>query len=294
MYDFSVLLQFFISGITVGCVYGLVGIGFAVIYNSTGVANFAQGAFVMLGGMVAYVLYSIAGWPYLLALVAAIVIVSFVGLGMECSVIRPLRNRNAPAFSLILATVAIQVILANVVMRTVDDKPHVLPMFTDGPPIKVLGAAISLQALWIVGGALVLVYILSEFYRRTLFGKAMRACAINSEVAQILGIRVEYMMAASFTLSAAIGAVGGILVTPLQYTAFFVGISYAVSGFIAAIIGGVGNLLGAFVGGIIIGLLQSLSIIFLDSGYKNVVAFSVLLILLMLRPNGLFSSRAME
>jgi branched-chain amino acid transport system permease protein len=294
MYDFSVLLQFFISGITVGCVYGLVGIGFAVIYTSTGVANFAQGAFVMLGGMIAYVLYSIVGWPYVPALLAAIAIVSLVGLGMECVVIRPLRQRNAPAFSLILATVAVQVIIANVTMLTVDDKPHVLPMFTDGSPIKVFGAAVSLQALWIVGGSLMLVYLLSEFYRRTMIGKAMRACAINSEVAKILGIRVERMMALAFTLSAAIGAIGGILVTPLQYTAFFVGISYAVSGFIAAIIGGVGNLLGAFVGGVIIGLLQSLSIIFLDSGYKSAVAFTVLLILLVLRPNGLFASRATD
>ena len=118
----------------------------------------------------------------------------------------------------------------------------------------------------------------------------MRACAINPEVARILGIQVERMVAAGFMLSAALGAIGGVLITPARYTAFFVGIPFAVSGFIAAIIGGLGNPLGAFVGGIGLGVLQAVGVVFFDAGYKNVVAFTILLLLLFLRPQGLFKS----
>ena len=135
-----------------------------------------------------------------------------------------------------------------------------------------------------------LVFLLGLLYSRTSFGRAMRACAINPEVARILGIKVERMVAAGFILSAALGAIGGILLTPTQYTAFHIGVPFAVSGFIAAIIGGLGNPLGAFIGGIGLGVLQSVGVVFIDAGYKNVVAFGVLLLLLFVRPQGMFKS----
>ena len=141
---------------------------------------------------------------------------------------------------------------------------------------------------WYTGGFLV--FLLGLLYSRTSFGRAMRACAINPEVARILGIKVERMVAAGFILSAALGAIGGILITPTQYTAFHIGVPFAVSGFIAAIIGGLGNPLGAFIGGIGLGVLQSVGVVFIDAGYKNVVAFGVLLLLLFVRPQGMFRS----
>jgi branched-chain amino acid transport system permease protein len=294
MYSVANFLQFVISGVSVGCIYGLVGIGFSVIYNASSIANFAQGAFVMLGGMLTYLLYTVVGLPLFIAAVLAILAVAAIGLLMEIVVVNPLWRRHAPVFTLILATLACQVIAENSALRLLGDKPHTLPLFTDGPPFKIFGAAVSLQFPWIIGVSLLMVWLLRLLYKHTMLGKAMRACAINREVAQILGIRVEWMMAVAFALSAGIGAVGGILITPLQYTAFFVGIPYAVSGFVAAIIGGLGNPLGAFVGGIILGVLQSVGIIFLASGYKDVVAFSALILLLLVRPNGLFGSLVEE
>jgi branched-chain amino acid transport system permease protein len=288
VYDFPTLLQFLIGGLSVGCIYGLVGIGFSVLYNSSGIINFAQGGFVMLGGMLTYVLYSLVGVPLVLAMLAAIALVSLLGVAIEWTIIRPLRARNASVFMMILATLACQILIENFTLHLIDDKPHSIPYFTPGPPLKFLGAAIGLQVLWIIGVSLLLVFLLGLLYSRTSFGRAMRACAINPDVARILGIKVERMVAAGFMLSAALGAIGGILITPTQYTAFHIGVPFAVSGFIAAIIGGLGNPLGAFIGGIALGVLQAVGVVFIDAGYKNVVAFTILLMLLFFRPQGLF------
>lgn len=288
MYDVSTLLQFLIGGLSVGCIYGLVGIGFSVLYNSSGIINFAQGGFVMLGGMLTYVLYSLVGIPLVLAMLAAILLVGCLGLMIEWAIIRPLRMRNASVFMMILATLSCQILIENATLHLIDDKPHSIPYFSPGSPLQFLGAAVGLQIIWIVGVSLLLVFMLGVLYNRTGFGRAMRACAINPDIARILGIKVERMVAAGFMLSAALGAIGGILITPTQYTAFHIGVPFTVSGFIAAIIGGLGNPLGAFIGGIALGVLQAVGVVFFDAGYKNVVAFGILLILLFLRPQGLF------
>ncbi len=290
MYDLSTLLQFLVSGISVGCIYGLVGIGYSVLYNSSGIINFAQGGFVMLGGMLTYVLYTLAGLPLVIAILGAIALVSVLGLLIEWLVIRQLRVRHASAFIMILATLACQILIENATLHFIGDRPQYLPEFTPGDPLQVFGVSVSLQVIWIVGISILLVALLRLLYDHTRIGRAMRACAINPEMASSLGIRVEYMVAAGFLLSAALGAIGGVLITPTQYTAFYVGIPFAVSGFIAAIIGGLGNPTGAFFGGIMLGVLQSFGVVFFDAGYKNVVAFTVLLLLLFLRPQGLFKS----
>lgn len=290
MYSASTLLQFLVGGISVGCIYGLVGIGFSVLYNTSGIINFAQGGFVMLGGMLTYVLYTLLGLPLVLAMIGSIAFTGLLGLVIEWLVIKPLRKRDASVFIMILATLACQILIENGTLHLVDDKPHSLPYFTPGPPLQYGGVAIGLQTLWIIGVSLLIVFALGLLYSRTTFGRAMRACAINPEMASVLGMRVERMVASGFLLSAALGAIGGILITPTQYTAFFVGVSFSISGFVAAIIGGLGNPLGAFIGGIILGVLQSAGAVFIDAGYKDVVAFGVLLCILFLRPQGFFKS----
>jgi branched-chain amino acid transport system permease protein len=290
MYDLSTLLQFLVSGVSVGCIYGLVGIGYSVLYNSSGIINFAQGGFVMLGGMLTYVFFTLFGAPLVVAMLAAIAVVSALGIAIEWLVVRPLRARNASGFIMILATLACQIMIENAALHLIDDRPHSFPDFTPGAPLKFLGISVSLQVVWIVAVSLLLLFLLGLLYGRTKVGRAMRACAINAEMASSLGIRVEQMVAISFALSAALGAIGGVLITPTQYTAFFVGIPFAVSGFIAAIIGGLGNPVGAFIGGIGLGVLQSFGVVVFDAGYKNVVAFSVLVIILTIRPQGLFKS----
>ena len=209
MYDFSTLLQFLIGGISVGCIYGLVGIGFSVLYNSSGIINFAQGGFVMLGGMLTYILYSLVGVP--------------LPAGDACrhragELPWPRHRMGGDPAAACAQCVSVRhdpgdarlpILIENATLHLVDDKPHSIPYFTPGPPLQFLGAALGLQIIWIIGVSLFLVFLLGllSTVARS-FGRAMRACAINPEVARILGIKVERMVAAGFILSAALGAIG--------------------------------------------------------------------------------------
>ena len=289
MGDIGYLTQILISGVSIGCIYGLIAVGFCVIYNASGIVNFAQGAFVMLGGIVTHALMQL-GMPMLAAAAASVVFGAALGIVIERVVVRPLWDRNATMFVMILATLAAQIVIERATLIAVGDQPKALPVFTDLPPIRIAGIAISYQILWIVGASLIIVVLLGLFFKATKTGKAMRACAINREAAALQGIPVERMLALAFALSAGLGAIAGILITPTQYTAFNVGVPFAISGFIAAIIGGFGRPLGAFLGGIMLGLAQSLAIVTFGAGLKNVAALSVLLLFLFIRPSGIFGS----
>jgi branched-chain amino acid transport system permease protein len=287
MPDLSYLPQILVSGIGTGCVYGLIGIGFCVIYNTSGIVNFAQGAFVMLGGMVTQFALQRLGMPLIAAAAVAVVAVALSGIVLERVVVRPLWDRNAAMFVMILATLAAQIVMERLTLIGAGDQPRTLPVFTDLPPIRIGAVAVSYQFLWIVGGSLAVIALLGLFFKSTKTGKAMRACAVNREAAALQGIPVERMLALSFALSAALGAVAGILVTPTQYTAFNVGVPFAISGFIAAIVGGFGRPFGAFLGGIMLGLTQAVAVVALGAGFKNAAALSVLLLFLFVRPGGL-------
>lgn len=288
--DINLVLQSLVSGVSIGCVYGLIGIGFCVIYNASGIVNFAQGAFVMIGGMATYVLMTHYNLPYAVAAVGAILLAGIVGAVVERLVVRPLWNRNAAMFVMILATLAAQIVIERLAYIIVDDQPKTLPPFTDFPAIMLGGIAISYQSLWIVGCSALIIFGLNAFFRSTRTGKAMRAVSINAEAAALQGIPVSRMLTLAFVLSAMLGASAGILLTPTQYTAFNMGVPFAISGFIAAIIGGFGKPLGAFIGGIALGVIQSMAILELGAGFKNVAALSLLLLFLFFRPSGLLGS----
>jgi branched-chain amino acid transport system permease protein len=286
--DATFVLQTVISGVGTGIIYGLIGIGFCVIYNASGIVNFAQGMFVMLGGMVTHALLTQAGLSPVLAIPLAVVLCAALGIAVDRLVVQPLWRRNATMFVMILATLAAQIVVERITLLVAGDQPRTFSGFTTAAPWKVGGIAISPQLVWIAGASLVLVAGLALFFARTRTGRAMRACAINREAAALQGIPVSRMLALSFALSAALGAIAGILITPTQYTAFNVGVPFAISGFIAAILGGFGNAAGAFAGGIMLGVAQALAIVIFGAGFKNVAALSILLIFLLARPQGLF------
>lgn len=290
MADFSYIPQVLVSGLGIGCVYGLIGIGFCVIYNASGIVNFAQGAFVMLGGMITQSLMQAQGLPLIPAALVAVLVVALLGVGLERLVVRPLWNRKATMFTMILATLAAQIVIERVALLVWGDQPRSMKVFTDLPPLQFGGVAVSYQLLWIVGASLIAVGGLAAFFRLSRTGKAMRACAINREAAALQGIPVSRMLAAAFAISAGLGAMAGILITPTQYTAFNVGVPFAISGFIAAIVGGFGRPFGAFLGGLMLGLVQSLAILGFGAGLKTVAALSVLLVFLFIRPSGLLGA----
>src|SRR3989442_4151977 len=211
-------------------------------------------------------------------------VVAALGFALELTVIRPLWRRQAPLLVLILATLALQVMLENGTMHALGTDPHTFPPFGGVDPVRLVGVSVARQTFWIVGGSLVLVAGLALFYRRTLTGQAMRACAVNREVAALLAIPVERMLAGSFALSAALGAAGGVLITPTQYTAFHVALPFGISGFVAAIIGGFGNAGGAFLRGLILGVTEALAGGVIRSGFKEDLTLELLLALLFCRP----------
>lgn len=290
MPDSALLLQFLVTGAGTGCVYGLVAIGFCVIYNASGIVNFAQGAFVMLGGVVTSALSTRAGWPVPLAALAAVGVAVALGLLTDLLVVRPLWRRRATMFVAILATLAVQIVVERLALLVVGDAPLNLPPITAGGPIWLGPVALDPQIAWILAASLVLMTLLWLFFGRTAIGRAMRACAIDRDAASLLGIPVSALVACAFGLSAAIGALAGVLVTPTQFTAYNVGVPFAISGFIAAILGGFGNPFGAFLGGLMLGIVQALATVAFGAGTRNVFALGLLLLFLLLRPQGLLGN----
>src|SRR5215470_365876 len=286
------LMQSLVNGVGIGLVYGLIAIGFCVIYNASGIVNFAQGVFVMLGGMFAHAFLVNMGLPLVLAAAISIVLVAVVGVLVQILVIRPMWTRKAPMFAIILATLAVQLLIEQVVILTMGDQPRTYPEFTSGGPLKIGQIAIGYQLFWVLGCGALMVGLLTLFFNKTRVGRALRACSQNREAAALLGIPVGTMLMLSFALSAALGAAAGILITPTQYTAYSIGGPFGVNGFIAAIIGGFGSAPAALFGGILLGIVQSGAIVVFGAGYKNVVALTVLLIVLLFFPRGLFGGLA--
>ena len=289
MVDLVQFLQTLVNGVGLGLIYGLIGIGFCVIYNASGIVNFAQGVFFMLGGMVCHTLLNRLGLPLWLAALLTIPIVGAVGMLIEVAIIRPMLNRGASMFAVILATLATQILIERITILTLGDQPRTFDEFTAGGPLKIGQLAIGYQLFWVLGCGALMTLGLWAFFTHTRTGRALRACSQNREAAALLGIPVKRMLLLSFVLSAGLGAVAGILVTPTQYTAYNVGTPFGVNGFIAAIIGGFGSAAGALAGGLLLGVLQALAIVLLGAGFKNVAALTALLVVLLLFPSGLFA-----
>lgn len=284
-------LQFLISGLTVGAVYALVALGFTLIYNASGVVNFAQGEFVMLGGMVT-VFVSAAGVPLPLAALIAICVSIITGLLLHRLAIEP--ARGASAVTLIIITIGASILLRGIAQVVFDKQFHKLPAFSGDTPVDVLGAAVQPQSFWVLGGAAIVVLALYTFLEHTVLGKAVLATAANRLAARLVGINTTTIMALAFGGSAAIGAVAGILVTPITLTSYDVGTILALKGFAAAMLGGMGNPLGAVVGGLLIGLLEAFGAGYISSTYKDAFAFLVILFVLFAAPQGLFGRRVVE
>ena len=286
------LIQSLVNGLGIGLIYGLIAIGFSVIYNASGIVNFAQGVFVMLGGMFAHTILTRYGLPIWLSAILSTILVAAAGVLVQIFVINPMWRRNAPLFAIILATLAVQLLIEQIVILTLGDQPRTYPEFTAGGPLKIGAIAIPYQLFWILGCGAVMVFALTQFFERTRMGRALRACAQNREAAALLGIPVERMLVVAFALSAALGGVAGILLTPPQYTAYLIGTPFGINGFVAAIIGGFGSPVAALVGGIFLGVIQSEAIVFFGAGVKNIISLSLLLIVLLFFPKGLFGGFA--
>lgn len=283
------LLQYLFTGITIGAIYGMVALGFNIIYSATGIINLAQGEFVMLGGMMMVYLTAIIKLPMVVSFFLSILIVTMIGAAFERAAIHPLKSPSV--ITLIIITVAASILFKGGAMFAWGKHTFSLPPFSGEKPISVLGATILPQTLWILGIMGATVALLIFFFGFTLTGKAMKACAANRTAASLVGINVKTMVLLSFALSAGIGATAGIIITPTALMNYDRGTMLAVKGFSVAVLGGLGSNVGAVVAGFIIGIMESLGAGFISSGYKDAIALVVLLLVLFIRPSGLLGSK---
>jgi branched-chain amino acid transport system permease protein len=277
-------LQYVAAGLTAGSIYALVALGFSIVFNASKVINFAQGEFVMIGGMAAASL-SAAGAPLPIAIPAAIVLATAIGLLLEKLTIEP--AARADVTTLIIITIGASIFLRGVAQLVWGKGIRALPPLTGERPIELGGASVLPQSLWVLGATLAIVAVLSWFFGRTRLGRAMLATSHNRLAAQLAGIDVRLVLFASFGLAAGLGAVAGVLIAPIAFTSYDAGVMLGLKGFAAAILGGLGNFHAAIAGGLALGLLESLGAGFVSSAYKDAISFVVILAVLFVRPDGL-------
>jgi branched-chain amino acid transport system permease protein len=289
MFSLPVILQFLFSGITQGSVYALIGLGFMVIYSSSEIINFAQGEFVMMGGMLA-VTFQTAGVPLPLAILLAVLAVTFFGAGFEHLAVRPLRK--ATTFSVIIMTIGASIFIRGLALLIWGTGTYSLPLFITGNPLIIGGAAVIPHYIIVFVASIVLMLILNLFFKKTLVGQAMRASAVNVQGASLCGIKPERMVKISFSLSAGLAAISGIIIAPTNLTSWDVGIKLGLKGFVVAIIGGLNSFVGTICGGFLLGIIEALGAGFISSQYKDAITFGLLIIILLVRPTGIFGRKA--
>jgi branched-chain amino acid transport system permease protein len=285
---YASLCQYLVSGLTNGAIYALIALGFGIIYNATTIINFAQGEMVMLGALAAISLYTLKP-SFLFAFLGSTAMVTLVGLLFERLALRPVRDPSP--ITLIIITVGGAVFIKGVAMLLWGKEAYTLPPFSGSVPLHLGPATVLPQNLWVLGLTACLVIALEVFFRLTLVGKAMRACAYNPRAARLVGISTGRMVQLAFGLSAALGAAGGILIAPLTLGVYDMGTMLGLKGFGAAILGGLGSLLGGVLGGLVLGVAEALASGLISSGYRDAVAFCLLLLVLFLRPQGLLGGR---
>ncbi|RUM88752.1 MAG: branched-chain amino acid ABC transporter permease [Thermodesulfatator sp.] len=285
------ILELLFSGLVNGAIYALIALGFMIIYSATGVINFAQGEFVMVGAMLTAWLAG-RGWPLLLVLPLALAGATLTGILTERFTIRP--AREASPLTLIIITIGVSILLKGVAMLLWGKEPLPASPFWAGPPLSFFKAALPRQGLLVLGTSALVFVVVAAFFRYTLWGKAMRACAYNRFGARILGINLSGLTCLAFGISAALSGLAGTVIAPLVFASYDMGTMLGLKGFSAAVFGGLGSAGGALLGGFILGILEALAAGYLSSAYKDAIAFILLLVVLFLRPEGLLSPEKME
>ncbi len=283
--DMSQLLQLLISGLILGVIYALIAVGYITVYNVSGIINFAQGEFVMLGALIGVSLYT-HHLPIWLAIILSIAAVTLLAVLMQFLAIRPAREASLVTF--IIITLGISIAIRGAALLIWGTDPYNLPSFTNAhQQLLILQAHIAPQGLWVLGITLLAFAGLYLFFERTYLGKVVKACVINPTAAQLMGIKPQSMSLLAFGLAGGMGALAGIVITPITMATYDMGLMLGMKGFVAAVLGGLTSVPGALLGGILLGILESLGAGYLSSGYKDALAFLILILILFIKPDGL-------
>lgn len=283
--------QFVLSGISQGAIFALIAVGFVLVHNATGIINFAQGEFAMLGAML-MISGRERGLPFAVALVLALLLTAAIGGLMERYALRP--ARHGPLTTLMIITLGVDIAFRGLGVLLWGTSPLALAPFSPGPDLHLWGAILPRQGLWVLGLALLASALLYLFFERTLAGTAFRAAVYNRTAARLYGLRPERFAFWALTAAAGLGALAGIVLTPMTNATYDMGLGLGLDGFVAAVLGGLSSLPGAILGGLLLGIFENLAAGFLPSGWQHGIAFLLLLAVLFLRPEGLLGRKGRE
>jgi branched-chain amino acid transport system permease protein len=284
--DLSVLLQFLFSGITLGSVYALIALSLVIVYNGSRVLCFAQGEFFVFGALT-MVSLTTKGMPMPIGFVLTIVIVSSLGMAIERLLMRPVQSSSVG--TLITMTVAISLCLRGLALLVWGSEAHTLPAFTKGKALSICGAYLSVQVLWIIGVAAIVLFVIWLFFEKTLLGLAIRACAENRLGASLVGISVWKATLFSWAWGAALGALAGVVIAPLIFVRYVSGTMPMLKGFTAMVIGGL-TTIGSVIAGLLLGIMEAYTVGLVSSEFSDAIVFSVLILVLLCRSYGILGS----
>ena len=285
-------LQLLVGGIAVGCIYALIGLGYSLIYSASGLMSFVQGEIFMLGAYVAFTIYVGCKIPFIFAVFIAIAIMFVFGMLMERSMISPLLKRGAGQIHIVIATIGLSIFLKNFAMivwgTDVKNFPSVFGEF----PYQIGVVSISPQQLVIMLVTIVCMILLHLFMNKTRMGTSLRAAAQDPMAAGVVGINVPFTVGMAWALAAVLSAIAGILLAPIYGVYPKMGAILSTKGFAAAVLGGYGNIYGAIIGGLIVGVVETMAAGYLSSSFKDIISFGVLIVVLFVMPHGILKVKA--
>ncbi|MDR7857499.1 branched-chain amino acid ABC transporter permease [Tissierella sp.] len=282
------MLQYILNGLPIGAIYALVALSYSFIYAASGVLNWAQGDMVMLGAYVGFTVYQVMNLGFTPALLISMVVVAIAGVLVQQLILKPLRKRNSPGVNVIIGTLGASIILRNIALMIWGPDAQLFPSPVSTKPIASGIMSMTPQDILIVVVSIIIMVVFQYLLKHTKEGKASRAVTQDRYAAVLMGINTERSDGVAFATSAALGAAAGILIAPIFFVTFNMGAGIGLKGFVSAVVGGLGSVPGAITGGFFIGIIESVAGGRISSGYRDAITFAILILVLWLRPSGLF------
>jgi len=279
----------FFNGLMIGAIYALIGIGYVILIKAMDLINIAQGEMVMIGAFIGYYLYVVFKLPFMVAFISAVILTGFVGICLERIFYRNMRQPSL--MNLIVATIAVSILIRNGSMLVVGSDSLVFPPVFGSEPIRIAGLNLVSQHLFVLVMCVLLMVFLQIFFYLTKIGIALRAVMFDPETAKLMGINVQRSISIAFGISAGIGGAAGVLIAPLTYVVFDMG-AIGIKAFGAAVLGGLYSIPGAVIGGLLLGLIDNYTAAYVSSAYRDVIALSILILVLLIKPEGILGGGA--
>ncbi|GHV37185.1 branched-chain amino acid ABC transporter permease [Synergistales bacterium] len=286
------LARVLVSGLVIGCIYGLIALGYSLIYRASGLMNFCQGDILTIGAFLGYTFYAMLKLPFAVAFILTIVLEIALGMLLERAVIRRLLGKKVDGTYIVLATIAVSYMLQNGAILGWGTRIFYFPPIFSVLSVRVFDINIQSEAAFCIVASVILMIVLHIFVKYTAYGTAMRASAMDAKAAKACGVDPAMTIALTWGISAAIGGLCGMLIGPVYGVFITLGAAIGRKGFAGAVIGGFGNMYGALLGGALLGIIETVTTAYVSSIYKDVVSYGLLLVFLLIKPTGIFNERA--